>query len=68
MPPAELEDLIRSIPEVEDVAVIGVPDLKSGEVPRAYIVPKKEVQLTADDIHKFVNGHVSHLSQDKYGG
>ena len=24
VPPAELEDLIRSIPEVEDVAVIGI--------------------------------------------
>ena len=40
VPPAELEDLIRSIPEVEDVAVIGIDDAKAGELPRAYIVKK----------------------------
>ena len=40
VPPAELEDLIRSIPEVEDVAVIGIDDAKAGELPRAYIVRK----------------------------
>jgi acyl-CoA synthetase (AMP-forming)/AMP-acid ligase II len=41
VPPAELEDLIRSIPTVEDVAVIGIDDVKSGELPRAYIVLKQ---------------------------
>ncbi len=59
VPPAELEDLIRSIPEVEDVAVIGVSDHKSGEVPRAYIVPRNGVTLTENQIHQFVNDHVS---------
>jgi len=36
--PAELEDVIRRIAGVKDVAVIGVPDARSGEVPRAYVV------------------------------
>lgn len=40
--PAELEDLLRLHPDVLDVAVIGVPDDRSGELPRAYIVPKNE--------------------------
>jgi fatty-acyl-CoA synthase len=60
VPPAELEDLIRSIPEIDDVAVIGVSDRKSGEVPRAYVVPMKDAKVTANDIHEFVNNHVSH--------
>merc|ERR1719219_2144422 len=38
VPPAELEDVIRSIPEVTDVAVIGIEDERDGEVPRAYVV------------------------------
>ena len=59
VPPAELEDVIRSIPEIEDVAVIGVPDDKDGEVPRAYVVVEQDAKITQDDIHKFVDSHVS---------
>ena len=36
--PAELEDVIRSLSGVKDVAVIGVKSEREGEVPRAYIV------------------------------
>lgn len=38
--PAELEDLLLGHPSVEDCAVLGVQDDYSGEVPKAYIVPK----------------------------
>ena len=40
MAPSELEDLLRSHPQVMDVAVIGVPDERTGEVPRAFVVVK----------------------------
>ena len=36
--PAELEDLIRGLAGVKDVAVIGIPDQRAGEAPRAYVV------------------------------
>ena len=36
--PAELEDLLRTLPGVADVAVIGIPDERVGELPRAYVV------------------------------
>jgi 4-coumarate--CoA ligase len=38
--PAELEDLLLGHPDVEDVAVLGIPDDYSGEKPKAYVVPK----------------------------
>lgn len=38
--PSELEDLIRRHPGVLDVAVVGVPDERSGELPRAYVIRK----------------------------
>lgn len=38
--PAELEDLLLGVEEVEDVAVIGISDLYSGEVPKAFVVLK----------------------------
>ena len=36
--PAELEDVIRGLRGVKDVAVIGVKSEREGEVPKAYIV------------------------------
>ncbi|KAF4341632.1 phenylacetyl ligase [Fusarium beomiforme] len=36
--PAELEDLLHGHPKVKDVAMIGIPDDYSGEVPRAFVV------------------------------
>ena len=38
--PAGLEDLLLGHPKVEDVAVMGVPDDYSGEVPKAFVVLK----------------------------
>lgn len=38
--PAELEDLLLGHPAVEDCAVLGVPDERAGERPKAYVVLK----------------------------
>ncbi|KAF8363536.1 hypothetical protein PRIPAC_90459, partial [Pristionchus pacificus] len=58
VPPAELEDLLLSHPLVRDVAVIGLPDKRRGELVRAYIVRANE-SLTEDDVIKFVAHKVS---------
>lgn len=42
--PAELEDLLLGHPDVEDVAVMSVPDDYTGERPKAYVVPKNGVE------------------------
>ncbi len=47
--PNEIEDVIAGHPGVLEVAAIGVPDEKSGEVPKVFIV-KKDPALTADDV------------------
>jgi acyl-CoA synthetase (AMP-forming)/AMP-acid ligase II len=41
--PAELEALLITHPEVQDVAVIGVPDEEAGELPKAFVVPAGEL-------------------------
>ena len=43
--PSEVEDLIRRHPGVNDVAVVGVPDDRAGELPRAYVVRKNRQVL-----------------------
>ena len=50
--PNEVEDVIASHPGVLECAVIGVPDAKSTEAVKAFIV-KKDPNVTAEDIIKF---------------
>lgn len=38
VPPAELENVLRSHPDIVDAGVIGIAHEKMGEAPRAYIV------------------------------
>src|SRR6267143_582744 len=58
--PNEVEDVIVSLPGVLECAVVGVPDAKSGEVPKAFIV-KRDANLTEEEIlaycHKNLTGY-----------
>jgi acyl-coenzyme A synthetase/AMP-(fatty) acid ligase len=62
-----LEDILRRIPGIFDVAVIGVPDDIAGELPRAYVVKKEGILLTEKDIIEFVDAKVSHHKRLKGG-
>lgn len=48
--PAEVENVIFSLPQVAEVAVIGVPDEKWGEVGRALVVLKPEQSIDESEI------------------
>jgi long-chain acyl-CoA synthetase len=47
--PNEIEDVVASCPGVLECAVIGVPDEKSGEVPKVFVV-KKDPALTEQQV------------------
>lgn len=47
--PTEIEDVVMLLPSVKEVGVIGVPDEKSGEVVKVYLV-KKDPALTAEAV------------------
>ena len=59
VPPAELEALLITHPEVNDVAVIGIPDESAGELPKAFIVRSPGSEVTAEGLQAFVAEHVA---------
>lgn len=54
MPPAELESVILTHSDVQDCAVIGIPDELAGEVPRGYVVLKNDKNVKENDIAKYI--------------
>jgi hypothetical protein len=48
--PKEIEDSIMELPQVHDVAVIGVPDEMSGEEVKAFVVPSLGAQLSEQEV------------------
>ena len=64
VPPAELEALLQTHPDVADVGVIGRKDDRSGEVPVAYVVPRGE--LDPEALKKWVAGQVVEYKQLGY--
>ncbi|KAF0906125.1 hypothetical protein E2562_009116 [Oryza meyeriana var. granulata] len=54
VPPAELEALLITHPEIKDAAVVSMKDDLAGEVPVAFIVRTDGSEITEDEIKKFV--------------
>ncbi|WP_405621867.1 acyl-CoA synthetase [Streptomyces sp. NBC_00076] len=57
--PAEIEDLLLSHPDIVECAVIGVPDDKWGEVPRAVVVPRADSSLDPDEVLAALAGRLA---------
>ena len=57
--PAEVERILREHPEIADIAVVGVPDKRWGEVGKAFVIPKKGSNPSAKDIIGFCSRHMA---------
>lgn len=58
--PREVEEFLYRHPKVLDVQVVGVPDDKYGEELCAWIIPREDSALTADEIRAFCQGQIAH--------
>ena len=54
--PVQIENFLSAHPAIKDVAVIGLPDVRLGEIAAAIIELKKDAICTEDDINEFCKG------------
>ena len=63
--PAEIERALRVHPDIEDIAVVGVPDGTWGEVGYAFVIPKPGADLTATEVIGFSEGKLARYKWPK---
>lgn len=56
--PNEVENVVAGHPKVLEVAAIGIPDSKSGEVIKIFVV-KRDQSLTVDELLKFCHANLT---------
>jgi fatty-acyl-CoA synthase len=64
--PKEIEEFLRSHPEVSDAQVFGVSSGKYGEEVCAWIIPKEGVDLGSDDLMDYCKGQIAHYKVPRY--
>ena len=64
--PREVEEFLYRHPAVQDVQVVGVPDLKYGEELCAWIKLRDGHSASADDIRAFCRGQIAHYKVPRH--
>ena len=57
--PAEIENLMYAHPGIAQVAVVGVPDERMGEVGMAFVVPEEDADLAEDALLAWCRDHMA---------
>jgi fatty-acyl-CoA synthase len=64
--PREVEEFLLTHPQIRDVAVVGVSDVKFGEQVGAWIIMKDGQQMTQDHVTEYCRGKIAHFKIPKY--
>ncbi len=57
--PAEVEKILKTHPDIEDVAVVGVPDKKWGEIGHAFVIKKPGSSLDNNKVIAICKGRIA---------
>ncbi len=64
--PREIEEFLYGHPAIEDVQVIGVPDLRFGEEICAWVKLRPGAALTQDELREYCQGQIAHYKIPRY--
>ncbi len=64
--PREIEEFLYTHPEISDVQVYGVPDVKYGEQIAAAIIRRRDSSLTEDDVREFCRENIARYKVPHY--
>ncbi|AGA30220.1 AMP-binding protein [Singulisphaera acidiphila] len=64
--PPEIEEFLHHHPAVAEVAVVGLPDVKYGEVIAAWVVPQPGATLTEEELRHYCRGQIAHFKVPHY--
>ncbi|MDR3107662.1 MAG: AMP-binding protein [Bifidobacteriaceae bacterium] len=62
----EVEEIIYQMPQVQEAAVIGVPDPRFVEAVAAVVVPRPGAALTPDEVIAFTRHHLARFKTPKF--
>jgi acyl-CoA synthetase (AMP-forming)/AMP-acid ligase II len=64
--PAEIEGLVLEHPDIAQVAVVGVPDERMGEVGMAFVVPTAGHTVDPDEVLAWAREHMANYKAPRY--
>jgi len=64
--PAEIEGMMLRHPAVGQVAVVGVPDHRMGEVGMAFVVPRPGSEVTSDELIAWCREEMANYKAPRY--
>jgi len=64
--PAEIESRLFEMPGVAQAAVIGIPDARMGEVGMAFVVPRADAQLDAEQVVAWAREHMANYKVPRH--
>jgi len=58
----DVEEVLRSHPQVKEAGVVGIPDARVGEYVKAFVVPESDARgrISEQDVKEFLNGKLAH--------
>ncbi len=64
--PREIEEFLYTHPDIVEVQVIGVPDLKYGEQVAAWVQLVEGASVTPEDVREYCRGQIAHYKVPRY--
>ena len=64
--PREIEEFLYTHPDIADVQVVGVPDIRFGEELAAFVIAREGASLETEAVRAFCQGKIAHYKVPRY--